>query len=915
MKKIKTFIEKYMFSEALSLDARMINMICLVGMLAALVTTVSRIFMRSEGVMILVMSGIIFSIAFLMFVCNRFRWYVQGAWITLFMLCDILFPMAFIFLGGMDSGMTAFFVLSVVIIFLLLDGKALVIFLGTHVVLVIACYATEYYFPRVIRDVSRSYQTMDNILAFLVSGFFIGVVILFQERLYLLEKKKVDAAGERLARQDKLLWVINNSATLLLSSDTEEFESLMNRSMEMLARNLEVDRINLWKNNVKGGTLYYHRLYSWSADTGFAWKDEREEFSYRDGLPRWEQTLSSGRCINGPIASLPEQEQKQFHNYHIVSFLVIPVFLQRGFWGFVSFDDCHRERVFPADEEGILRSGSLLLVNAMVRNDVMQSLVTAREEALSGARAKSEFLSNMSHEIRTPMNAIIGMTSIAKSSDDINRKNECLEKIGDASAHLLRIINDVLDMSKIEANKLELSHISFNFENMLQRVVDVINIRAAEKQQTFSVFIDSRIPPFIIGDDQRLAQVITNLLSNAVKFTPEQGSVRLNARLLEKEGGFCTIRIEVIDTGIGISREQQARLFNSFEQADNNTSRRFGGTGLGLAISKRIVDMMGGTITVESEPDNGSTFSFTFRAGEDNGKQDGVVQKGVSWANVKVLCVDDDFYIREYFNELSFRLGFNCDTVSGGEEALAMIEKNSRYDIYFVDWKMKGMDGIETARRIKKLVHEDPNTPTRPVVIMISAGEMDDIKHEARGAGVDRFLPKPLFPSAIADCINRCLGAENLIAAADPEAPAVDVFEGHRILLAEDVEINREIVEALLEPTAVRIDCAANGVEAVRLFTASPDAYDMIFMDVQMPEMDGYEATRRIRAFEKERRKNMAAAPALSRGIPIIAMTANVFREDVEKCLDAGMNDHVGKPLDIDEVLSKLRVYLKSPYG
>jgi CheY-like chemotaxis protein len=196
---------------------------------------------------------------------------------------------------------------------------------------------------------------------------------------------------------------------------------------------------------------------------------------------------------------------------------------------------------------------------------------------------------------------------------------------------------------------------------------------------------------------------------------------------------------------------------------------------------------------------------------------------------------------------------------------------------------------------------------------MISAGEMDGIKYEARGAGVDRFLPKPLFPSAITDCINRCLGAENLIAAADPEVPAADVFEGRRILLAEDVEINREIVETLLEPTALRIDCAENGVEAVRLFTASPDAYDMIFMDVQMPEMDGYEATRRIRAFEKERRGTGVPA-GLSKEVPIIAMTANVFREDVEKCLEAGMNDHVGKPLDIDEVLSKLRYYLKSPF-
>jgi signal transduction histidine kinase/CheY-like chemotaxis protein len=905
MKKLKSFVKKYVFSETLSLDARILNMICLVGMPAALVTAVFRIIIRSGGVMIAVMSGVIFSIGFLMFACNRFHWYGRATRAALFVICDILFPAAYFFMGGMNSGMTAFFVLSVVIIFLLLDGKSLAVFLGLHVALVIACYVIDCRFPGLAGAISRRYRMMDNILSFLVSGFFIGLVILFQERIYLLEKRKADAAGDRLARQDKLLWVVNNTATLLLSSNPEEFESLMGKSMEMLARNLEVDRVNLWKNGVKGGTLRYRRVYSWSTDTGLTWEGN-EEFSYRDGLPRWEGLLSAGHCINGPVASLPEQERDLFRPYRVVSFLVIPVFLHNDFWGFVSFDDCFRERVFSADEEGILRSGGLLLVNAMARNEVMQSLVTAREEALSGARAKSEFLSNMSHEIRTPMNAIIGMTSIAKSSDDPERKNECLEKISDASAHLLRVINDVLDMSKIEANKLELSRVSFNFEEMLRRVVDVINVRAAEKRQSFSVFIDSRIPPFVSGDDQRLAQVITNLLSNAVKFTPDGGSVRLGARLLEKEGGLCTIRIEVTDTGIGISREQRERLFNSFEQADSDTSRRFGGTGLGLAISKRIVDMMGGTISVESEPGKGSSFSFVVGLGEAEG--DGAAWKGVNWGNVRVLCVDDDFYIRDYFNELSPRLGFSCDTVSSGEEAVAAIEKNGCYDIYFIDWKMTGMDGIETARRIKELARENSEVRSRPVVIMISAGEMDGIEREARGAGVDKFLPKPLFPSAITDCISRCLGAENIIAAADTGVPAADVFEGRRILLAEDVEINREIVQTLLAPAAIRVDCAENGVEAVKLFTASPDAYDMIFMDVQMPEMDGYEATRRIRAFEEERRRKTAGDPAAP--IPIIAMTANVFREDVEKCLAAGMNDHVGKPLDFNEVLSKLRGYL-----
>jgi signal transduction histidine kinase/DNA-binding response OmpR family regulator len=907
MKKLKAFIIKYIFSEDLPLNARRINMICLVGMTAALVATVSRLFMKSSMVMILVMAGIVFSVGFLMFVCNRFHWYVQGSWITLLLLCDILFPTAFFFLGGTESGMAAFFVLSIVVIFLLLEGRALYIFLGVHIVLIAGCYAAEYWFPQLVLSVSRDYIFFDNIMALLVSGFFIGIVILFQEQIYLAEKQKADAAGKRLARQDKLLRVVNDAAVLLLSSDTGEFDALIGGSMEMLAREMEVNRINIWKNELRDGVLYYCQVCSWSEDTGLIWGTPAMAFSYKATLPRWEDVLSSGACINGPLASLPADEQKVFKDYFVLSLLATPVFLRRDFWGFVSFDDRHRTRVFPGDEEAIFRSGSLLLVNAMVRNEITQSLVTAREEALAGARAKSEFLANMSHEIRTPMNAIIGMTSIAKSSGDMERKNECLVKIGDASAHLLRVINDVLDMSKIEANKFELSPISFNFEQMLQRVVNVIGFRIAEKKQNLTVYIDPGIPPFVTGDDQRLAQVIANLLSNAVKFTPEQGIIRLEARLTEKAGEACLIRIEVSDSGIGISPEQQARLFTSFEQADSNTSRRFGGTGLGLAISRRIVLMMGGDIEVKSELGKGSVFAFSVKVKEDGGERKSLVRPGVNWGTVRILCVDDDLYIRDYFKMIAVQMGFVCDTAPGGEEAVAIVAKNGPYDIYFIDWKMMGLNGIETTRKIKELVIAGSGDTPRSVVIMISAGEMDGIKHEARNAGVDKFLSKPLFPSAIADCISQCIGVENLIPPPDPrpQTPAPDNFGGRRVLLAEDVEVNREIVMALLEPTALSIDCAENGKRAVEMF--SPGLYDIIFMDVQMPEMDGYEATRRIRAREAEFRASSPALPP----VPIIAMTANVFREDVEKCLEAGMDDHVGKPLDFDEVLSKLRDYLR----
>jgi signal transduction histidine kinase/DNA-binding response OmpR family regulator len=550
-------------------------------------------------------------------------------------------------------------------------------------------------------------------------------------------------------------------------------------------------------------------------------------------------------------------------------------------------------------------------------------VMEARYAAEAASRAKSDFLSNMSHEIRTPMNAIIGMTNIAKSSRDSEKKDYCLGKIEEASAHLLGVINDILDMSKIEADKLELSAVSFDFEKMLQRVVNVINFRVDERKQRFTVHIDKNIPRTLTGDDQRLAQVITNLLSNAVKFTPEGGTIRLDAHFLGREDGLCTIQIGVRDSGIGISAEQQARLFASFQQADSSTSRNFGGTGLGLAISKRIVEMMNGKIWIESELGQGATFIFTFRVRQGANSPGSLLNPGINWKNIRILAVDDEPFIGGYFRDIAEQFGIACDIATSGEEALGLIRRQGAYDMYFIDWKMPGMNGMELARRIKDMVPPEPDA-ARPgsVVTMISVLEWNSVEAEAKSAGVNKFLPKPLFPSAIADLMNRCLGPEDLSACEKDIDGQVDLFEGYRILLVEDVEINREIVLALLEPTKLRIDCAENGREAVRIFSEGVGCYDMIFMDVQMPEMDGYEATKAIRAIENgltpvsdslefgptAQTPNQLSEPV--KRIPIIAMTANVFREDIDKCLAFGMNDHVGKPLGFGEVLDKLRQYL-----
>jgi len=518
------------------------------------------------------------------------------------------------------------------------------------------------------------------------------------------------------------------------------------------------------------------------------------------------------------------------------------------------------------------------------------------EATKAESRYKSEFLSNMSHEIRTPMNAIIGMVNIGKSANDIERKDYSLTRIEDASKHLLGVINNILDISKIEAGKFELSPEEFDFEKMLQQVLNVVKFRADEKKQTISVYIDTNIPRIIFGDDQRLAQVITNLVGNAVKFTPKEGTVYIDSRLLGDENGVCTIEVRIIDTGIGISSEHQARLFQSFQQAESNIARNYGGTGLGLAISKNIIEMMGGRIWVESEYGKGATFAFTVQLKRSVDKKNELNANGINWNNIRILAVDDESYTFEYLVEMTHGFGATCELAVNGEEALRFAEQKGGYNFYFIDGKMTVIDGIKLTKALKSRAPAVGGS----VVVLIASAEWSEIAEEATAAGVDRYIQKPLFPSMIVDTMSEYLGVDRQ-QTEDSRQKTISTYSGSRILLVEDIEINREIVMSLLEPTQIKIDCAGNGVEAVRMFRESPEKYDMIFMDVQMPEMDGYEATYTIRALDFPNSKT----------IPIIAMTANVFREDVEKCIEVGMDGHIGKPLDLEEIHGQLRRYLK----
>ena len=705
-------------------------------------------------------------------------------------------------------------------------------------------------------------------------------------------------ATYEVERRDDLLNAVNQAAAILLQSEVDEFADDLWQCMGMLAHVVVVDRVYIWKNHMIDGRLHCTQLYEWSENAEpQQGKEYMADMLLDDVIPNWEERLSFGRCINSVVSRLSAGEQEHLAPRNIVSILILPVFLQDHFWGIVGFDDCRNERVFSENEESILRSASLLIANALMRNQMTIDLRATVEKAQSASQAKTNFLSNMSHEIRTPMNAIIGMTTIGKTASDLERKDYAFEKIEGASTHLLGIINDILEMSKIEAGKFDLSLIDFNLEKMLQKVVNVISFRADEKRQDFTVHLDSDIPPSLIGDDQRLAQVITNLLSNAVKFTPEEGTIHLGVHLEKEEGDIFTIKFDVTDSGIGISAEQQTRLFSSFEQAENSTSRKFGGTGLGLAISKSIVELMGGTIWIESEFGKGATFYFTIQAERGKEKTAAPLLPGVSWTTVRVLVVDDDPDILEFFVNIAAQHKITCHTASSGEDALILIENNEPYNMYLIDWRMPGMDGIELSQKIKD------KGAGNSIITMISAVEWNTIEGDAKAAGVDDFLSKPLFPSSVAEFFAKYIGDMDAEGAAAPGT--ITSFKDYHLLIAEDVEINREIVQSMMEDIEINLTFAENGREALDLFRNNSDRYDMIFMDLQMPEMDGLEASRQIRSLDIPRAKE----------IPIVAMTANVFKEDVESCLQAGMNDHIGKPLDFDEVMQRLQHYLQPAVG
>ena len=527
-------------------------------------------------------------------------------------------------------------------------------------------------------------------------------------------------------------------------------------------------------------------------------------------------------------------------------------------------------------------------------------LATAKQKAEEATEMKSMFLANMSHEIRTPMNAIIGLSYLALKTPLNAKQRDYVSKVHNAGTSLLGIINDILDFSKIEAGKLELETTDFKLDEVISTVTTLTAQKAHEKGLEFLAHVIPGIPENLRGDPLRLGQILTNFVNNAVKFT-EHGEIRLTIELLERTGEKAQLKFSVRDTGIGMTTEQSAKLFQPFTQADMSTTRTHGGTGLGLTICRRLVELMGGRIWLESEPGAGSTFFFTvwIEVGEAKGSGR-VIPEQLS--SLRVLVVDDNPAAREILQEPLCTMTGHVDVVSSGREAIAAIQQqdvSAPYDIVFMDWRMPGMDGLQASRYIKN----DETLTHRPAIVLVTAFGREEVREEAERLQLDGFLVKPVTKSMIADTLINVFAHP-----AEEEARAENSGQearlpGARILLVEDNEINQQIAVELLEGAGATVQVANNGSEAVEKLTQGPQPppFDLVLMDLQMPVMDGYQATARLRA-----------EPSL-KSLPIIAMTAHATMEERQRCLAAGMNDHVSKPIDPGMLFETIRRFYKSP--
>ena len=624
-----------------------------------------------------------------------------------------------------------------------------------------------------------------------------------------------------------------------------------------------------------------------------------DHFSYLEAMTKYADKYIDDEHHDEFVAFIqPEAIRKALEDSRVISYRYMVTRHDKTSYEMVRFAGVRRPE--DRDDSTVHSVGACFTdVDEETRRSLAQNeaLSDALEAAEKANKAKTAFLSSMSHEIRTPMNAIIGLDNIALNDPNTPpQTREYLEKIGGSAEHLLGLINDILDMSRIESGRLVLKNEDFSFSRMLEAINTMFNSQCQDKGLTYHCHINGHIDEAYIGDNMKLRQVLINILGNAVKFTPEGGSVSLNVERVAQFDGKSTIAFTIADTGIGMSKEYLPHLFDTFSQEDSSSTNKYGSSGLGMAITKNIVEMMNGNIQVESEKGVGTTFVVTVTLA-DSTSSGSMTNQEIDPHSMSVLVIDDDPIALEHAKVVFERIGIAAELAESGERAIEMVRvrhaRHNPYNLILVDWQMPELDGVETTRQIREIIGNES------AIIILTAYQWDDVLDEALQAGVDSFISKPLFPTTVLEEFGEAMARKGISISQEEHKAELD---GRHVLIAEDMAINSEILVLVLEMRGITADIAENGQIALEKFSENePGHYDAILMDMRMPVMDGLEATQAIRALDRPDAKQ----------IPIIAMTANAFDEDVQRSLQAGLNAHLTKPVEPDVLFETLESMIK----